>query len=240
MDSSRFDALTKIFTTRQPRRAAFPVLAALGLGFVNAQTDAAKKKGEKKVRVCNCASADVATCTSQKKVKVKVKKLLRTNPCAYRGRCTGVSGCTITVPAPPPGGSPPPPDACPAGQKPCRGGCLSILQCCDDTNCGALEPRCCFGTCIPRSQCCAVCGPSERCCNDACISLGGCCPGQACGASGTCVCHPVTGGGSVCTVGTGICADECTTNSDCPATQRCVVVTDCPGGTTTICKESCA
>ena len=106
MDGSRFDILTRVLATRRPRRAALPVLAALGVGLPALQETAAKTKGEKKVRVCTCASADGATGQSHKKAKDKVKKLLRTNPCAYKGRCTGVSGCAAGTVPPPPGGSP--------------------------------------------------------------------------------------------------------------------------------------
>ena len=91
MDGSRFDILARA-RDPSPASAALPVLAALALGLPAVEETAAKTKGEKKVRVCNCASADGATCQSQKKAKDKVKKLLRTNPCAYKGRCTGVSG----------------------------------------------------------------------------------------------------------------------------------------------------
>src|SRR5215207_5746768 len=129
MDSSRFDALTKTLTTRQPRRAALTLLAALGLGLVSSETCAAKKNGEKKVRVCTCSGADASTCTTQKKAKDTVKKLLRRNPCAYKGRCIGVSGCATLTPVTPDLVAPNPGFQC-TNNNDCTGGLVCIGQTC--------------------------------------------------------------------------------------------------------------
>src|SRR5215207_5345163 len=118
MESCRFDRLVRGLASRRPRRAALPLLVALGLGLAGPREAAAKNTPQKKVRVCTCASADGATCQSQKKAKDKVKKLLRTNPCAYKGGCTGVSGCASSVPPLPPSPPSPPPPPGPPGCSP--------------------------------------------------------------------------------------------------------------------------
>src|SRR5215207_66227 len=105
MESCRFDSLVRGLASRRPRRAALPLLVALGLSLAGPRETAAKNKPQKKVRVCNCAGADVATCQSLKKPKDKAKKLLRTNPCAYKGTCQGISGCAAGTVSPP--GGPP-------------------------------------------------------------------------------------------------------------------------------------
>ena len=89
--------------SRRPRRAILPLLAALGFGLADVEErGTAEAKREKTIRVCNCSGPDALTCKSQKKGKDTAKKLLKRNPCAYRGRCTGVSGCSITAPPLPP------------------------------------------------------------------------------------------------------------------------------------------
>jgi hypothetical protein len=125
MDSLRFDRLVKVLASRRPRRAALPLLAALGLGLADAtEIGTAKTKNEKEIRICNCASADVATCKTQKKDKDKAKRTLRRNACAYKGRCTGVSGCATLAPlAPNPGFQ------C-TNNNDCTGGLVCIRQQC--------------------------------------------------------------------------------------------------------------
>jgi hypothetical protein len=61
----------------------------------------------------------------------------------------------------------------------------------------------------------------------------GCCA-QACGcastcASGSCFCNLTTEGDCFCRVGAPACPPSCTTSGDCPAGQRCLVSTCCPG-----------
>jgi hypothetical protein len=102
MDGQHFDSLLKhLAVARSSRAQALRGLAAgvLGAasGAVLAVEEAAakknKKKKNKKKRICDCASSDVATCVSLRKKKKKANRTLRNNPCAYPGRCTGVSGC---------------------------------------------------------------------------------------------------------------------------------------------------
>jgi hypothetical protein len=103
MDDSRFDRLGKVLAARHPRRAALLLLAVCGLGLPEVEEmGTAKAKREKTIRVCNCSGPDALTCKNQKKARDKAKQLLKRNRCAYRGRCTGVSGCAITAPPLPP------------------------------------------------------------------------------------------------------------------------------------------
>ena len=153
MDTGWFDSIAKVLATRQPRRAALSFLAALGLA--RPQEMDAKNKNEKKVRVCNCATGDAASCTTQKKAKDKAKKLLKRNPCAYKGNCTGVSGCAA-------GTVPPPPPACTPN---CGTGCCSADACFADTvNADNGEPTA-FG-CCPAAQICRSGTPPfpDQCC----------------------------------------------------------------------------
>ena len=149
MESHQFDTLVTVFAARRPRRAALPALAVLGLGLAEPPEMAARNKNAKKVRVCNCASADVATCRSQKKAKDKAKKLLRRNACAYKGPCQGVSGCVAGGPG---GGT------CVPIQSPCPAGCTAGRACagCCPTN--SREPGFCFdsinGGCPTNAPCC--------------------------------------------------------------------------------------
>ena len=103
MDDSRVDHLVNVLAARYPRRAALLLLAVCGPGLPEVEEmGTAKTKGEPKIRVCNCSGPDALTCRSQRKTKDTAKKLIKRNPCAYRGRCTGVSGCSITAPPLPP------------------------------------------------------------------------------------------------------------------------------------------
>ena len=160
MESSCFDTLVKALAVRRPRRAVLPVLVALGLGLFESDATGAKKKAEKKVPVCNCASADVATCQSQKKAKFKAKKLLQTNPCAYPGGCTGMSGCAVAVPPPPPDGPPP----C-ASTHQCGAGCCDPTQCFAETVSDVDRRPLAFG-CCPALLLCLSTTPSvpDQCC----------------------------------------------------------------------------
>ena len=103
MDDSRVDHLLNVLAARYPRCAALLLLAVCGPGLPEVEEmGTAKTKGEPKIRVCNCSGPDALTCRSQRKTKDTAKKLVKRNPCAYRGRCTGVSGCSITAPQLPP------------------------------------------------------------------------------------------------------------------------------------------
>lgn len=67
--------------------------------------------------------------------------------------------------------------ACPQGQRPCRGGCISRDSCCADSECSGGRV-CIAGAC--------GCGPNRRECNGVCISSDACCgddcPVEVCNA----------------------------------------------------------
>jgi hypothetical protein len=178
MDSTRFDALARIFASRRPRRAALPLLAVLGLGLVDAGgVGTAKKKDEKAIRICVCADANPSTCKTQKRDKSKAKKTLRRNACAYKGRCTGVSGCAAF-------GCDPrnPTGSCQAGQicNPqaiCVAGCIGTNG--SQANCpvgqicviGAGQTT---GQCRTGPVCTPVCNPNQVCCPPGTLKAGKC------------------------------------------------------------------
>jgi hypothetical protein len=116
MDATTFDALIKrLAATRLTRLTALRGLAAggvaalTGVRLFSEEGEAKKKNNQKKISICVCGDANPSTCKTQKKEKDKAKKTLRRNPCAYKGKCTGVSGCAATLtpltplPPPPPG-----------------------------------------------------------------------------------------------------------------------------------------
>ena len=72
--------------------------------------DPGQHKDEKAIRICVCADGNPATCKSQKQDNAKANTTLRRNPCAYRGRCRGVSGCATQPPGPADAQPPPPRD----------------------------------------------------------------------------------------------------------------------------------
>jgi hypothetical protein len=236
MENSRFDTLVKVLASRQPRRAALPVLAALGLGLVDPPAGIAKKNNtnDKKMRLCVCTSADPASCGGQKKAKAKAQKTLRRTPCAYRGRCLpGVSGCAGSLVGPPgpqgpqgpggPGGSGGP--AGPAGPGlTCPAACSTCQTCDPVTGTCVVNPRengepgtdcatpnvCCSGTC------CTGLPSGVRQCNAA-----GACASCAEACEATCgQCFSLAQGGTRCgdfVVST--CTTPCNSSADCPEDQ---------------------
>ena len=151
--------------------------------------------------------------------------------------------------SPSPPNSPPPPGlACPAGQRPCRGGCLSTLICCDDADCAGGR-TCQDGTCAcpadrplvcPGSTVCAQCCTATDCrpaghndgqvCQDgACLcTIDGSrrCPDGVCGlccdanecGAGATQCIPYTGGIQFCVCDRLYCRGYCP-NHECA--NRC-------------------
>jgi hypothetical protein len=112
MDADRFDTLVRTLFIARSRRTALAVSGAAltGVGLLTvpslheAGAKGGKKKGKKKIPICVCQSADATSCTGQTKPKTKAKKILKQNPCAYKGKCqASVSGCVappLTVSAP--------------------------------------------------------------------------------------------------------------------------------------------
>src|SRR5215208_3646442 len=115
MDATTFDTLIKRLATTPLTRVnvlrGLAASAAALTGVMLPKEAGAKKKDETEIKVCNCPGSDASSCKTQKKDKSKAKKLLQRNPCAYKGKCQGVSGCAAgTDPlSPPPPGRPPPP-----------------------------------------------------------------------------------------------------------------------------------
>jgi hypothetical protein len=113
--------------------------------------------------------------------------------------------------------------SCPAGQRPCRGACLSVLICCDDTDCAGGR-TCQQGTCAcpadkphddcPGSTVCQQCCTVDDCRPDSRID------GQVC-QNGQCVC--TRAGTRRCPSDSsfpGLCG-ACCTNGECPEAQVC-------------------
>jgi hypothetical protein len=108
--------------------------------------------------------------------------------------------------------------ACPAGQKPCRGSCISLLICCDDTDCPGGKTcqngscACPAGTKLCPDQVCRQCCESKECwINGADQGDGRQCQG------GVCVCS--VGGTRLCP--NGFCG-SCCADSECRGGQVCV------------------
>jgi hypothetical protein len=119
--------------------------------------------------------------------------------------------------------SPPTPPPCPEGQKLCGGRCLSVLICCDDTDCAGGR-TCQNGTCACPADKLHLC-PGSTVCQE-CCTVTDCRPdtfddGQAC-TNGQCVCPEGTrrcpsGSGTM----AGFCGQQCCTASDCTGLAFC-------------------
>ena len=162
MDGTTFDTLiTPLATTPLTRAkalrglAASAVTALTGMALTREEAGAKQKnRDDKEVRICICASADAATCRSKKKDKSKAKTTLRRNLCAYKGRCTGVSGCAATAPPTTP---PPPPQP--------------GFSCTSNAQCARFEA--CFGTACGPCTRTADCDAGEACVNGRCLAGSG-------------------------------------------------------------------
>jgi hypothetical protein len=258
MDGSHFDALVRSLATTPLARAnvlrglAASAAALAGLTRIG-ESGTAKKNHEKKVKVCQCPTADATLCTTKKVGKDKAKKVAR-RACNYKGTCqTGVTrcagGCTCEQKICGDngcGGSCGTCEAgqvcadgrcvssCPSGQKICAGNCIPSNQCCTNTDCGPDAPRCCRGTC---SQCCteADCPPSAVCFNAVCTCPGspgvpalvqGCCRATDCAPG--CRCDQINPGAVF----------ACVVNTACPTgVPQCNSNAEC--GPTAVCNESC-
>ena len=103
MDANTFDDLIKrLTTTPQTRTSVLRGLvasAALAAMTLVPESGTAKKNHENERKVCVCgADGTVGSCHTKKVKADKIKKLLRRNPCAFKGKCTGVNPCS-TVPS---------------------------------------------------------------------------------------------------------------------------------------------
>ncbi len=166
MNGTKFDQLIKtIATQRVSRLTALRGLAAgavAGLTRLSLSADEAGAADDKKRRVCVCSSCDPASCDTKKKEKKKVKRILRRNACAYKGKCqAGRAGCVCQTPLPPPTTTPTPTTPVPG------------FSCTSNAECPRFEV--CFGTscgpCTTYTECNA--NNSEVCINGRCIGTGG-------------------------------------------------------------------
>ncbi|HEU5430173.1 MAG TPA: hypothetical protein VFU81_00840 [Thermomicrobiales bacterium] len=134
MDRDRFDRLTRLCAARQPRRAAFGLVAAAlgGVLPLTAREAAAAKCSKKKP----CPACKLCK-------KGKCKKQKDGSACAGGVCADGVC-------------------ACPEGQKPCGTGCVPTGDCCADGDCGTNE-RCCSGVCVNIATV-AHCGSCDNAC----------------------------------------------------------------------------
>ncbi len=175
MDADRFDSLARSLTPVGTRRRALGAAlsgALVALAVVKPST-AGKKGGEPKKKICICTSD---SCSTKKKSKDSVKKLVKRNPCASVGRCTGVNPCARTVP-------PPAPECatfrdCSNGQTCLGGKCGGQVGpgCSLDTDCepiGGIAPDCVMvgarRYCVIECESAATdCPPDYECAGGAC------------------------------------------------------------------------
>ena len=176
MDATRFDDLIKrLATTRLTRLQTLRGLAAGGVAALTGITlgskeARAKKKNEKKVKVCKCPTADATTCKTAKIKKSKAKKVAK-KACNYKGKCqAGVTSCAAGTP----GGGTGPGGGTSPGQT-CSDGVKNGSE--TDVDCGGSCPRCADGkACLVANDClsgtcsgaqCVACTPTLTCGTDA-------------------------------------------------------------------------
>src|SRR5215213_6174812 len=100
VDANTFDDLVKrLTTTPQTRTSVLRGLVASAIALAGMtlvpESGTAKKNHENERKVCVCgADGTVASCHTKKVKADKIKKLLRRNPCAFKGKCTGVNPCS--------------------------------------------------------------------------------------------------------------------------------------------------
>ncbi|MDF3042224.1 MAG: hypothetical protein K0Q71_4930 [Thermomicrobiales bacterium] len=237
MDGSHFDTLVKALATRPLSRASVlhglvaSATALAGLTLAAEPGTARKKKGENERKVCVCGTdGSVGSCRTKKVKADKVKKLLRRNPCASKGKCTGVNPCAAQTLGcncdrkvcgdDGCGGNCGTCDTdqvcangrcvsnCPDGQKVCAGNCIPNEQCCGNADCIPAAPRCCRGACVASIRCCTAtdCAPNEAC-NDgrcACAPEFGSCGAQRFCNRDTLRCEACRGTGGSCFAGTNV------------------------------------
>jgi hypothetical protein len=116
--------------------------------------------------------------------------------------------------------------SCPSGQRPCRGACLSVLICCDASDCAGGR-TCQQGTCAcPPDEPHDNCAPGNTVCQQ-CCTVTDCRPNiyndnQAC-TNGQCVCPAPTHRCPSGSENAGRCG-QCCNDSDCPGAAFCFQV----------------
>ena len=179
MDGTRFDHLIKrLAATPVTRATALRGLAASAAALAGvtllAEPDSAAAAGKRRRRrrVCDCASADPNTCTNRRLKRRAARRLLRSNACAYKGRCqTGVSGCAAV-------GCDPrnPTGSCPEGQI-CDSRAICVAGCIGQNgtrgSCPA-EQVCVNGQCQTGPVCTPACNRNQVCCPSNTAKAGQC------------------------------------------------------------------
>ncbi len=223
MDAKRFDTLAKSLTFSSRRGVLAGLLGSLVISAVaelDAQAKRRARQGQQRATERNKQGAG--------RDRVGAEKKKPCPPCKKRkkGKCkgtlpdgTGCSGGTCQ------GGRcvaavvPPSPAPCPEGQRLCRGACLSVLICCDASDCAGGR-TCQAGTCACPPEKSKLC-PGSTICKECCVKAD-CTPfvtqtdtGVAtCSGDGVCVCAEP---------GTRYCADRRHCGSCCESTE-------CTGG----------
>jgi hypothetical protein len=237
MDGSRFDTLVKALAADSRRQLITPLAttpltranavrglvagaAALAAVTRTGQPGAAdRKKDEKKRKVCHCLDTTAATCRTLKKEKKKVRKHLRRHPCDYKGRCTGVSGCSPGLTATPTPTLSPALTCTPncvakdCGDDGCGGSCgtCSGLRICSGGDCVCADRTCAGGQCAVDTQ---------TCCPEDLVQS----PCTGTSAADNCYCVTTTEGTKRCHEGGQQACDEfgaCASSSECPDGTFC-------------------
>jgi hypothetical protein len=185
MDGTRFDTLIKRLATTpltraQTLRGLAASAAALAGVTLLADSGAAADGGgrrRRRRRVCDCENANPNTCTNRRLKRRAARRLLRSNACAYKGGCTGVSGCAVVGCSPPNNTR----GTCPAGQI------CNERSICVAAGVGCSPPNNTQGSC-PAGQVCntfSICVPAVGCLNTANPQCGAnqiCCPSETASA----------------------------------------------------------
>jgi hypothetical protein len=139
------------------------------------------------------------------------------------------------------------PVTCPAGERPCNGGCIPDENCCSSSECSSGQ-QCALGVCLCAAANTISCG--ESCCNSltevcqldsagmATCQAGTCQAGDLCAGNGFTLCRNNANGACGCTSTVGPapqtvcfkfaerdCTQTCTSNADCGSSSVCI-----PGG----------
>ena len=180
MDGTRFDTLIKRLATTpltraQTLRGLAASAAALAGVTLLADSGAAADGGgrrRRRRRVCDCSGPNPNTCTTRRLRRRAARRLLRSNDCAYKGRCqTGVSGCAAV-------GCDPrnPTGSCPEGQI-CDSRAICVAGCIGQNgtrgSCPA-EQVCVNGQCQTGPVCTPACTRNQVCCPPQTAKAGQC------------------------------------------------------------------
>jgi hypothetical protein len=126
MESTRFDRLTRRWSSHTPRRT---VVGALIGGVLGLTALSEREASSKKKKVTLCFNGQPITVKKNKKG-------------SYLSQGATVGACRTSPPPPPP---PPPGASCP---KRCNGACIPATSCCFDSECDTCKQQTCqSGSC---------------------------------------------------------------------------------------------